>query len=450
MVERPALTEPTPLDPTAAVRRLTVAVRVGALLLGSGASTDEVEVTMRRIAAAYELRDAEAVVTLGMIVMSAFVDPDHPPITELRLVRDRSYDYGRLMDAARLADRILGSGVDPADALVDIAAIERIGVTTSRVLPLLAGGVSAAASTVLFGGDAADAGATLVIAVVIGPVVAWLDRSRLPPFFQTLIAPFLATLVVVLLDAVGLPIHAGIVVTGSILRFLPGAALVAGMRDLIDGSIISGSARLAEALLFGSAVGFGTAVAIQLGVRLGGPAVIIGELGPATTGLVAQIVAAALSAGFFAIRLGVRRRLLPSVFVLGGLAWAVFLAATPVSGQEVLPEIAAAVAIGSVGQWLADRDRLPSVMWTVPAILPLLPGLAMVKGILNLTTIQGVIEVIGAVGTGLALGVGVALGAIIVATARRVGEDVLAPIVVQPVASAISSGIDRVRRSGDR
>jgi uncharacterized membrane protein YjjB (DUF3815 family) len=67
---------------------------------------------------------------------------------------------------------------------------------------------------------------------------------------------------------------------------------------------------------------------------------------------------------------------------------------------------------------------MPSVIWTVPAILPLLPGLAMVKGILDLTTIAGVIEVIAAVGTGLALGVGVALGADLVqAQVLREKED---------------------------
>ena len=34
--------------------------------------------------------------------------------------------------------------------------------------------------------------------------------------------------------ALGAPINAALVMTGSLLRFLPGSALVAGMRDLID------------------------------------------------------------------------------------------------------------------------------------------------------------------------------------------------------------------------
>ena len=44
------------------------------------------------------------------------------------------------------------------------------------------------------------------------------------------------------------------VITGGILRFLPTAGLVAGMRDLFDQSIISGSARLGEAFLLASAI----------------------------------------------------------------------------------------------------------------------------------------------------------------------------------------------------
>jgi uncharacterized membrane protein YjjP (DUF1212 family) len=96
------------MDRADAVQRLTVAVRLGAILLASGSGTDEVETTIRRIAQAYGLLDAQTAVTLGTILGSAFVAPDEPPITELQLVRVRVYDYRRLTDAASLAHRIVG------------------------------------------------------------------------------------------------------------------------------------------------------------------------------------------------------------------------------------------------------------------------------------------------------------------------------------------------------
>jgi uncharacterized membrane protein YjjP (DUF1212 family) len=415
-------------------------------MLGSGAATDEVEVTMSRLAAAYGLREAQAVVTLGSIVLSASASSDQPPITAVRLVRDRFYDYARLADAASVADRILGGKLTAADAIAALDAIEARPVVATHAIPLIAGAASAAASSVLFGGDLLDALVTLAIGIGISPIVAWLERSGLPPFFQTLIAPFIATLVAVGLVGVGLPIDGGVVTTAGILRFLPGAALTAGMRDLIDRSIISGSARLAEALLLGSAVGFGTASAIQLGVAFGGPPLEFGEVGTGPESLAAQVLAAGLACGLFAIRLGVRPAHLASVFLLGGVAWAVALAFQGVANDEVVGVGAAAIVVGVVGQVLAARAQLPSVIWTVPAILPLLPGLTMVEGILDLDEVQGLLTVVGAVGIGFTLGAGVAFGAIIVATARQVNREVITPIVVEPVATAFSAGVGRLAR----
>jgi Putative threonine/serine exporter len=61
-------------------------------------------------------------------------------------------------------------------------------------------------------------------------------------------------LLVVALVKLGLPIHGGLVLTGSLLRFLPGPALVSGMHDFIDGALSSGTVRLTEVVLLGAAI----------------------------------------------------------------------------------------------------------------------------------------------------------------------------------------------------
>ena len=84
---------------------------------------------------------------------------------------------------------------------------------------------------------------------------------------------------------------------------MPGYALVSGFRDLIDQSIISGSARLAEAILLGAGVaagtGFALAVAGSFGVELS-----IVKVGPEQWGAVAAGLAAlAGTSGCFSRRL---------------------------------------------------------------------------------------------------------------------------------------------------
>jgi uncharacterized membrane protein YjjP (DUF1212 family) len=273
------------------------------------------------------------------------------------------------------------------------------------------------------------------------------EHSGLPVFFQALVGPALATGLAILLVAIGAPIHGGLVVTGAILRFLPGAALVAGMRDLIDRSIISGTARLAEAILLGSAVAVGTAAAVRLATVLGGPDLKVGVVGTSLETVTAQAIAAGLSCSFFALRLGVSRLPLLGVFLLGAVAWAVSLQSSPAS-DLFLPVIAPAILVGVVGQLLALRARKPAVIWTVPAILPLLPGLTIVRGILGIGTVEGLITVASAIGIGLALGAGVAFGSILMTTALHAGE--VAQAVVLPVlADARPPWVARARTLDD-
>jgi uncharacterized membrane protein YjjP (DUF1212 family) len=300
------------------------------------------------------------------------------------------------------------------------------------VVVTIASALSSAAATLLFGGSPADATATFLITLGVAPVTRRVERSGLPDFFQALLGPLLATLAAVVLVALklNLPIDAGLVVTGAILRYLPGAAIVAGMRDLIDRSIISGSARLAEAILLGSAVAVGTAIGVNAGAALGESQLDVGVLPVNDAGIAIQAVAAGFSCAFFALTLGVRTRVLLSVFLLGGAAWAVSLAAQRLGTGEIVPIVVAAIGVGAVGQWLASRVRLPSVLWTVPAILPLLPGLTIVRGILQIQTTAGLLTMISAIGIGFGLGAGVAFGAILVAVARHAGEvahDVVVP-----------------------
>ena len=87
---------------------------------------------------------------------------------------------------------------------------------------------------------------TLAIGLAIQPALDRIERSELPHLFQVVFGISATVLLVVLLVKLDLPIHGSLVLTGSLLRFLPGAALVAGMHDLISGTFTSGLARLAE------------------------------------------------------------------------------------------------------------------------------------------------------------------------------------------------------------
>ena len=419
-------------------RVLLVAMRTAVAMLGSGAQSDDVEAAIETIAGAYGMAGAQASVTFSGISIS--YDPkglDHPT-TVLHIVRERRSDFARLATASGLVRRIRDGecSLDAAEAALD--ELEQQASPYGRLTSFIAPALSAAGATLVFGGNVLDGVATLAIAVAVQPVLERLDRSSLPPFFRLVVGAATSTLLVAMLVGLGLPIVGGLVLTGSLLRFLPGYALVSGFRDLIDQSIISGTARLAEALLLGAGVALGTAVGLAVAATFEIHLAIV-TVGRADWNTAAAGIAAFIAVGAFAVQLGVPRNAVAQAALLGAAAWVVFIgfADIGVVVEPVAATLGSAIVIGIVGRLLARRAHAPAALWVVPAILPLLPGLQLVQALLADTDAARISGLIGAAATAFLIGTGVAMGDIVLSTVRGVRDSVVAPAV-----DAVAGGVD--------
>jgi uncharacterized membrane protein YjjP (DUF1212 family) len=304
---------------------------------------------------------------------------------------------------------------------------------------VVAPSASAAASAVLFGGTLVDALITFGIALLVQPVLASIDRSELPAFFRTAFGAFASTVATAALVGIGLDINGGLVLTGSLLRFLPGYALVSGFRDLLDQSIISGTARVAEAILLGAAVAGGVAAGLAAGDVLGIQLSIVAS-GPTDWGLLTSSIAALIAVGGYAVRLGVPRAVVAQAAGLGALAWVPFQVLAFPAGpvDRMLATLVFTVAIGMVGRILAHRSQAPSALWVVPAVLPFLPGLQIVTALLAESDVDRIVGLLAAAATAFAIGVGVASGDIIVATVRRFRDRVI-PSAIEAAVEGVDS-----------
>ena len=426
-----------------AARAVEVALRTGVMLLESGAETTDTERSMRRLLRGLGLAGAEALVTYSIVAVSYVAGGGALPTTAMRAVPVWHTNYARLAAAADVARAVaIGDlSLDEAETALDTAAATRPPYPGWALAA--AAGASAAGLTVLFGGSPLDALLTLAVGILVQPVVAGVERTRLPPLFQTAAGVAATTALVTLLAALGYLPNASLVLTGAILRFLPGSTLVAGMRDLMDRSIVSGTARLAEALLLGGAVagslGIVISVAASFGVRLQ-----ISLEGATQWSIWVLVAASAVAVAFYAIGLGVPKRVLLTSSLVGALATLV--------GQGLLTSfnlvgevLTAALAVGVLSRMLSRRMDAPWSLWAVPAVLVLLPGLAIVRAMLAPTTTLQLSGLADALLTAFAIGVGVASGDIAVSTYWQIREP-----VVDPVVGAVASGFDTlVTRTSD-
>lgn len=435
----------TPSDRPAARRTLSVVMGVGATLLASGAATDEVEVAMRAIAEASGLGDVQAIVQFGTISVSYDPGPDEEPITLIRLARNEETDYARLAAASDLARRLVDSRMTVEEALREIDRIDAAGATYSRAVTVLATGTAAGAATILFGGGFIDVLAAAAATMAAQPLIRWLSRSGLPPFFQYVAGPAIATIIVLILVGLGLPANGPLVVVGAILLFLPGGALTAGMRDLIDGSIVSGTARVFEAILFGAAVAIGVSIGLSI-AAIYGPDVTFELPVLPPSAIAVQALAAAVACAAAAIRNEVPRTHIGSIALVGALGLVVQRTSVANGADEVLAATLAAIVIGALARWLARRYRTSASIWVAAAILPLVPGRLLVEGLLNAADGGGT-ELVLAILVGFGIGIGSALGDVAVATLRQVNRRIVQPVVVAPVAGLVEEGLSWVSRA---
>ena len=428
-----------PADRPAARRTLAVVIRVGALLLSSGAATDEVERAMQRIARASGLPNVLAIVQFGTISVSYDPGPEAEPITLIRVARSTKTNYARLAAASDLERRLSHSRMTVEEALTEIERIEATGDPYPGWVNWLASAISAGGATVMFGGGPPEAGAAAIATFAARPALDWLTRRGLPTFFRNVAGPAMAVIVVLALVLLGVPALAPVAVTGAIVIFLPGGALTAGMRDLIDGSIVSGTARLSEALLLGAATAIGANIGLQA-ADVFGPTVEFGLPPLEGFSIPIEAVAAAVACAAFGIQGGVPIRFMLSIALVGAAGLIVHRVVLLAGADAVVATTTAAVVIGAAGRWRARAFRTSATIWIGAATLPLLPGRLLVEGLIAAQA-GDVAPLIGAILIGFAIGIGCALGDVVTQAIAEINDAIVQPVVINPAAGLVEEGL---------
>lgn len=242
-------------------------------------------------------------------------------------------------------------------------------------------------------------------------------------FYQQAAGGFLATLVAVFAAAMGADADPSLVVSAGIIILLAGIGLMGAMADALTGFPVTASARLLEAVLATIGVIAGVAAGLTLADLVGTD---LGHVEPGATGLTqgsAMTVGASLAAAAFGFACNAPVRTAVAAGLVAGIAQALFRSVEGLSLAETWAATAAAVAIGMISHGVAGRLRAPPLVLIVPAIVPLLPGLSIYRGLALLAEGEdGVLQLAAAGATAIALAAGVVLGQYLVQPIRREGQ----------------------------
>ncbi|MFI7064896.1 threonine/serine exporter ThrE family protein [Kribbella sp. NPDC050124] len=416
---------------------LDLALRVGEVLLSSGAGAADVAVTMLEVTQACGVRDVTADVTFVDLTLRHQPTDDAPAAIQVRRVTRRPLDYTDLIEVDETVNSLVAGDVTRGEARRRVARIVATGHHRRRWAVTIGWGLMGTGIALTLGGSPLVCLLAFVAACAIDGTQVLLPQHRIPAFYQHAAGGFVATLIAVTASATELDVDPSRVVTTGIVMLLAGVGIMGATQDALTGFPVTASARLIDAVLDTAGIIAGVAAGLTVGDILG---VGLTTFTPGAAGLAevgVTVFGAALAATAFAYASYAPARSLVVVSLVAALGQGVLLAVDSSEIGRTWGSAAAAVTIGAVCYLVAGRFRVPPLVVVVPAIVPLLPGLDIYRGLALLAEGKdGVLELASALATALALAAGVILGQYLARPlkreARRLETRLAGPRMVGP------------------
>jgi uncharacterized membrane protein YjjP (DUF1212 family) len=390
---------------------LDLALRIGEVLLSSGAGAADVTATMLAVTQSCGVRNVTADVTFVDLTLRHHPSSDEPAALQIRRVNRRPVDYAVLIEVDRTVKDLVAGDITRDRARDQVARSVSTGRLRHRWAVTLGWGVMGTGVALTLGGSPIVCLLAFVAACAIDGTQLLLPQHRIPAFYQQAAGGFVATVIAVTASATPLELNPSRVVTTGIVMLLAGVGIMGATQDALTGFPVTASARLVDALLNTSGIIAGVGAGLTVGDLLG---VGLTSFKPGAAGLAevgVTVVGAAIAAAAFAFASYAPLRALVAVALVGALGQGVLLAVDSSAVGRTWGSAAAAVTIGAVCYLVADRFRVPPLVVVVPAIVPLLPGLDIYRGLALLAEgTDGVLQLASALGTALALAAGVILG----------------------------------------
>jgi uncharacterized membrane protein YjjP (DUF1212 family) len=419
-------------------KTLDLALRVGELLLSSGAGAADVHAQMRNVAYACGLRGATADVTFTALSMSHQPHPEEPSLIQMRQVRQREIDYEDLTLVDLLVRDLIHGRIGRDEARARMSHIVSSGHARRRWTVTLGYGVMGLGVGLMLGATVVVTLAAFVAAVAIDLIQRQMSRRRLPVFDQQVAGGLFATLLAAGVSAAAPDVGPSRIVTASIILLLAGISFMGAFQDALTGFPLTAGARILEAMLATAGIIAGVSGGLTVAELTG---IGLTHLNPGASvfsTLPFMALGGCITAVAFAYSSYAPYRSLPPIGLVAALSTTVYAAAYDGGFGLAWSSAFAAVLVGLLGYPVAGRIRVPTLVLVVSAIVPLLPGLSIFRGLALMTegSQAGLLSMIQAAAVAIALSSGVILGEYlaqpIAREARRLETRLAGPRLVGP------------------
>lgn len=374
------------------MRALRLTMNIADQLLSMGIAANDVVHNALAITNTYCSRKVHIDISFTLLTISQDRGIDREPLTLIRTVVPRTTNYQTVQQLQELAKLIRSRRITLDGAEKRLENILSKPKQHSRWITYLAGGGISAGISILYTGSLT----IILLNFLIGFFTSWildkLGRVGIPSFFVQAIAAGGITVVAALLTwlvhyntsfASIAYINPTLVVISGIVLLVAGMMIVSALQDAIDEYYLTASARILKVIMLTGGIVLGVAIGLYIAKKIGiAFATTPDQL--ALTSITYQYTGAAITAASFALGNHSRLR---GIILAGMVGMAGYYCANLFInyGIETIPAYGiAAWLIGFTATIFSRMWRIPSMSTISAGIIPLVPGISLYNGLMQI------------------------------------------------------------------
>jgi uncharacterized membrane protein YjjP (DUF1212 family) len=313
---------------------------------------------------------ANFIITPTALTFVLWQDEEHQEYNHVVRVQPGELDLGALARTDELVDELSSGQRDLTQALERLDDIANKPEPYSKWLTFLAFGASSGAFAMLMATSWNDVFWSTVLGFIICLIFFWSMRSKrvttmLEPL-SALISGILASAIATIDNQINLPF----IILSSIIVFIPGLSLTLGLAELAARDLISGTARVMDAIMCLFKLYFGAVLGVTIGGLVFGTVEFIKPetIAPWTAWLAVPILSASLVIMFRS-----RLKEAPWGMLSGFVAFSASIWASSFLGVA-LSAFVGAFALGIYANLFSRFMDKPALIVTLQGLVVLVPG----------------------------------------------------------------------------
>ena len=376
---------------------IDIAIRAGAIVLENGGETYRTEATVNKIARALGAKTVSSFVTPTVIQFSYTDDKDHYH-TAIRRIKKRGVNLDKIALIDELTHRIEKKKKTYEPRVIEslLSRIENAPVYKKPFI-LVAAALSSFCFAFMFGGSLAEASVAFVIGFVLRLFLIFSHQKQFGSFSTSLLSGAITSVLTEIAFLIGFIPSTEITLISVLMQVVPGIAIVNAIRDIIEGDLVSGAARLLDAFMVAAGLSVGAVSALYLfsvfnvatfaatGSSFGAEVVSAvsatgsgfdsaaetAEYGFMFISALAASVWGGGASGFSSVYLHSKPLDILIGAFCGAAGWFVF---TFTSGVGASSYLAGSFVVAVMAEILGAMLKTPATVFLLPGLLPLVPG----------------------------------------------------------------------------